>query len=486
MTQDDINSSLVNVEYFIPNAYFQTVQPIVIAIQYSDPRRIPQLEQENITELSTTLIPYKPVYRYQPSPYLSTLSIEHRQEWVNHNTSPTRVQVKLQVEGVQQGNYLTPKKVSTRSIRGDDFGQQIVTLCPDCYAMYSFNRSRCHCGTRVQRVKLYSEARLERRYNDLGSRRISTHFTFLERMNGMTTVEGASVEARRVYFDENVQYYRYIRGNNSSYHFDAIYETPLQYGISTKGIWWNLSSVLQSVLNDENLLRALESVAVDNDRKVLNESLVLHTAAHMLHRAIASISGVNEQELEYSFNPNEQAVVVWERFEGGAGLSEIFINALRTNPELVYKEFLSSIICPVNLSERSDWNIQDYRSQLSQTWGLRPDDNVLNRILQEAQAEYTINTSRQEEQEENRTQCHPPVGFDGCPACIHTTYCTERQQQPLHVSRMVGEAIMLQFLANFERNEYEALVSQAVNDNFVLPYLLRQDPTSDTFYVLLL
>ncbi|MGV0105388.1 hypothetical protein NSTCB13_04121 [Nostoc sp. DSM 114160] len=32
------------------------------------------------------------------------------------------------------------------------------------------------------------------------------------------------------------------------------------------------------------------------------------------------------------------------------------------------------------------------------------------------------------------------------PACIHTTYCTERDNQALSVSRIVGEAILRYFV----------------------------------------
>lgn len=162
-------------------------------------------------------------------------------------------------------------------------------------------------------------------------------------------------------------------GQNNQITFDALYEAPVQYSIPTKGITWNLAEVVREVLEDNDLCQRVRQVVVEGEHKDLNEELVLHTACHLLHRAKAAISGVNEQELEYWFNvttpQTPPEVVVWERYEGGAGISEVFENALRTDPIEVYRELLASILCPINLAENSDWTSADeLRSELAQSW----------------------------------------------------------------------------------------------------------------------
>lgn len=267
----------------------------------------------------------------------------------------------------------------------------------------------------------------------------------LSKMKGSTTVRGSSVEARRVYFDESAGYYRLIRrSQNTQFNFDALYEHPLRYTIPTKGISWNLHEVVVKILQDKSLAQRVQDIVVNNQRKSLNPDLILHSAAHILQRAIAAISGVNEQELEYWYSLEKNEVVVWERFEGGAGICEIFENVIHTDPHRVYEELLASVLCPIDCSETHDRIDSDLGTELSRVWDLSQSSELISRVLQEAKSESQVRMRQQAE--EDRMLCRPPQGYDGCPACIHTTDCLERNQQALGVSRLVGEAIMRQYL----------------------------------------
>ncbi len=222
----------------------------------------------------------------------------------------------------------------------------------------------------------------------------------------------------------------------------------------------------------------------------LNEGLVLHTASHLLHRAIAAISGVNEQELEYSYNEatpdNPPEVVVWERYEGGAGVSEVFENTLRTNPVAVYQELLGSILCPIDLAESSTWtSVEQLRAELAQRWCLPEDNELIIRVVEEAEAERQVQIQQQEQGEEERMMCQPPQGHDGCPACIHTTYCTERDNQNLSVSRMVGEAILCCFVQQVSREEQEVLSNQAIVQGFKQSHILSANPEQGLYDVMI-
>ncbi|MEQ8957545.1 MAG: DEAD/DEAH box helicase, partial [Coleofasciculus sp. C2-GNP5-27] len=265
--------------------------------------------QESLTELSTTFIPYKTVYRYRPNPdsqpnpnisYLTVLNLEHRPEWVSDDRET--VTIRLRSEGVTRGGIQFPKKVYVKFLESDSQGQQIVAFCPRCYGIHNIRHNRCNCHEELQRVKLYTQPIVERSSEALVEPRpITRSLSIIDQMRGNTIVRGSSVEARRVFWDAEVRYYRYI-ANVHPYSFDALYDTPIQYGIPTKGITWNLASVVEQILPDNNLRQQVEQVVIDGTHKELNEELVLHTASHLLHRAIASISGVNEQELEYSYN----------------------------------------------------------------------------------------------------------------------------------------------------------------------------------------
>lgn len=486
---DEPEAHQYRIEYYVPEAYFLAVKPIIIEVRYrAETGRVPDLHQESLTELSTTFIPYKPVYRYHPAPYLSVLDIEHNPAWVSDDRQT--VTIRLRTEGVKREGVQFPKKVYVKPLYSDEQGQQIVKFCPQCYAIHSISRERCSCHQSLHKVKLYAEPIVERQYEPLVEpRRITRSLRILEKMRGTTTVKGSSVEARRVFWEEKPGYHVFLRGDANCFTFNALYDTPVQYGIPTKGITWNLLRVVDRLLQDNYLRQQVEQVVVNGTHKELNEELILHTAAHLLHRAIAAISGVNEQELEYSFrvttpnNPPE--VVVWERYEGGAGIAEVFENTLRTNPVEIYQELLASVLCPVDLAEDPNWTSpEELRATLSQNWCLAPDDELIERVVQEAQAERQGLAQRQDE--EDRMICRPPQGHDGCPACIHTTYCTERDNQDLSVSRLVGEAILRCFVQRLSREDYEAAIAQAISVGIEPPHTLFADPEQGVFDVLLL
>jgi hypothetical protein len=467
------------VDYFIPEAYFQEVKPIVVEVRYETETGLPpDLRQEDVTDLATLLIPYKPVYRYHAHPFLSVVDTEHNPAWVSDDRRT--VQIRLQAEGVRRGGVLIPQKVYVKPLRSDDQGQQIVKICPQCYAIYSINRQR-RCHDNLRAVKLYADPIVERSYNASTARPITRTMRFLEHMQGTTLICGSDVRA----FTAVVNGDQYVITRNIFRQFQALYETPVRYSLVTKGIAWNLAEVVECVLRDGVLRQQVEQIVVQGNRKTLNDNLVLHTAAHLLHKAIAAISGVNEQVLEYWYDPTRREVVVWERYEGGAGISEIFVDALRSNPTQVYRELLASVLCPVDLAERQDWTSPDnLRTELAERWRLSPDDEFIASIVREAESERQMQAQRQAE--ETRLVCRPPQGTDGCPACIHTTYCTDRDGQALTVSRLVGESLLRCLVQQVNRDEAKALINEAVTQEFTPPTILAADLERGVYDVLLL
>jgi hypothetical protein len=222
-----------------------------------------------------------------------------------------------------------------------------------------------------------------------------------------------------------------------------------------------------------------------NVRKSLDGELVFHTAAHILHKAVAAISGVNEQVLEYSYDLDRREVVVWERYEGGSGISETFAEMVRTNPISVYEELLASVLCPVNLAESDDWStVEELRAQLAARWSLAQYNGFVARVCDEAEAERAVQVTQPDE--DTRLVCRPPQGYDGCPACMHTTNCTDRHDQVTAVSRLVGERLLRAFVSRLSRQEVEHEMSVSLGRDEATPAVLDADQEQGTYSVLLL
>lgn len=479
--EDEQGGCSSRVDFFLPDAYFNEVKPVVLEVRY-DSDRPSELKTENITELSSLFIPYRTVYRYHDHPLLSIVDTEHNPEWVVRDGFNTIVPIALQAEGVQRGGAFEPQKVYVKPVRGDDQGQQIVKMCPQCFAVYSINRvRRCH-NQDLRAVKLFATPILNRGYEALEEEAITMTLGFLERVQGATTIEGSTVRAQIMLWDQGQGSYLPTQGE---YTFEARYRVPVRYSLSSKGIIWRLSSVMNRILKDDDLRQQVKSISIDGNAKKLNEDLILHTAAHLLHKAVASISGVNEQVLEYSYDRTRQEVVLWERYEGGAGISEVFIDALRADPTGVYRELLASALCPVDLAERNDWTSADeLRSRLTAEWRLLPDDQFIESVVREAEAERQTQYGQQDEG--TRLVCRPPDGPDGCPACIQTTYCTDRDEQALSVSRLVAEAILRSLVQEVDRQQLEETIGEAIARNVNPPAILTADVAQGIYNALLL
>lgn len=104
---EDEGTCPARVAYLVPSAYFQAVRPLLVEVRYeaAETERHPEIKQEDVTTLSTWLIPYKPVYRYHDHPFLSVLDTEHNPVWVTGNRVMLRPR---DVVGVRHAGALVP------------------------------------------------------------------------------------------------------------------------------------------------------------------------------------------------------------------------------------------------------------------------------------------------------------------------------------------------------------------------------------------
>jgi len=460
------------VKFFIPDAFFQQVKPLVVAIRTSRPNDEPRLEQERVSDLTTLFFPYKTFYRYFNPPYLSTVETEHRPDWVVQQAGETVVRLRLRGEGLRRNEIFMPQKVYVRAVRGDEEGDGVVKICPSCYAIYSENRrSQCHSQNLIP-VKLRSEPIIRRVGRPTITQPISRTLSFLE-LEGNTTVIGSQVDGIRVVRSTD----RYVPIQGSRMQFRAEYLEHVSYTIPTKGIAWDLSNIVNRILSNDMLRQQLREFGKD-----LTPDLILHTAAHMLYKAIAAISGVNEDVLEYTTEQTTNRVMIWERYDGGAGISEIIRDSIRTNPITLYRELLASTICPINLEEQNDWDTsENLRQTLAERWLLPADDEFLTTVTREAAAERQARLRNQED-----TQSRSPSCEDGCPVCIRVTWCTERDQQETLTSRTVAGEILRRLIRRVDAQEAESLISESTEQGIITPTILFTEPTQRVSDVLLL
>ncbi|MEQ8676575.1 MAG: DEAD/DEAH box helicase [Aggregatilineales bacterium] len=453
--------------YFVPDAYFQEVKPIIVETWTNRGKNLQaEIHVEDTTKLANMLLPYKTFYRYfSDQDAMAVLRTTTSADWVSHVRNQTIVRLEPGIVGVQRKvsdeiTGIEPNKIHVVPIRPDKEGQGVVGLCLNCYALHraSYNGTCSTCGnTEITKVRLRSEAIVRRQALFKNALQISDTFWYCHDLTGHVQIDGANVRYIRQWFDG--EQFKSVGGDPQE--FTALYYRngevpyPIVYDLVTHGIAWDLSNVISHILGDEQLRETISHYPDKN----FDAELILHTASHMLHKAIASISGVNDITLEYAIQRSgidgrERAmVVVWERYEGGVGISEIIRDTLQEDPILFYRELLASALCPVFYAEDTQWPGTDesLRRILSERWALDGEDILIDGIIREVKAERGAIVARQAEASQACSE------DDGCPACVHVTVCTEHIEQPHKVSRFVAEAIMDYFRLTVDNTRLEAM-----------------------------
>ena len=477
------------VDFHVPDSYFQEVKPILVQTLTTDELEREQegemVEAEDSTKLASLLTLYKPFYRYSAQEeMMSVLVTEHDPVWVEHvDNQQVIVGVQLRADGLYQDDgSLNPRQIFVRSIQADNQGKNVLKLCTRCYRLHDEDtRQTCNCQSILTDVKLYPQPILERHADIHNQYSISENFRFCEQLTGHTIILGSEVVYQRMIWDSSAGEYQ--PRNEDPHEFTALFQNrhgqpqPLRYSILTRGIIWDLNNIVNSLLQDGNLQNMLQGY-----EKELSRELILHTAAHMLYKGIASLSGVSEYVLEYAIFPEEDRVIIWERYEGGVGLSEIIRDLVRENPLVVYQELLYSAVCPVNLSNSVSqivFSNELLRQQLSERWILDIDDELIQSVVREAVAERRAAINHQAEDEQG---C-----IDGCPVCIHISLCTDRGEQNTSVSRLVAERIIEQLIIrNVDNVQLEGIRNARIRNNLPDLEILGYDDNLERFHVLCL
>lgn len=473
------------IDYFIPDAYFQEVKPIQVETWTNQGEGQRELYAEDSTRLASMLIPYKPFFRYfNDGDYMAIVDTIHSPNWVEQTSNGLIVRLELHAEGVSdpQGGK-NPSKVYVQPIRSDEAGRGIIYLCEHCYQLHSEDygrrRRRCSCGNHnLTAVRLRSEPLVERvpSLDESSTQRLTESFIYCHHLEGYTRITGAEVQFTRQFLNNDGEYF----SPQPPESFTALYyrsgqtSEPLVYRLNTRGIVWDLGRTVQSVSANNNLRHLLEQY-----NKSLEPELILHTAAHMLHKAIASLSGVNDYVLEYAFLVETSEVFVWERYEGGVGISEIIRDILQEDPKQLYRELLASVLCPIYYSDEGNWySDETLKTRLADDWALDREDPLISAVVSEAVAERNSMAIGHAERDQSCSRT------DGCPVCIHTTTCTDHLDQPTAVSRYVAEAIMNEFRQTVNQTQFDAISANHIDKGITPPVILRHDMNQEIYDVL--
>ncbi len=385
-----------DVDVYIPSAFFEEGRPFFVEVIRRGQPLPPQ--PEDLRDLSSLFAPYRLSYRYAEEEMVALETFALR-------SSPSDAGVHVRLRHTASGpRHRHPQKgdqiviqvrrLRVRGIRPDWEGN--VGLCSNCFRLHNVEQEVCGaCGGRVRKGKVFPE----KTYED----------------GGIEAIGGSSPVASRFEYIPNLRVWNVLRGSRVSFRpkdgqevkFFAWLEPPLYYDLQTRGIRWRIPEIPDP------------------------EGKILHTAAHVLLKTVAAVVGVREDQLGYLLEPNQGSVLVYERFEGGAGLSEVFAETLQRDPLTIYREMVRTVACPIFLAEQTGQRWSDSNellAYLSKTFNLPPEDPVLQDIAGEAMAEAGYVDPEKE-------VCSR---YDGCPACVQTLICRGEKD----VSRSIAEQVV--------------------------------------------
>ena len=106
--------------------------------------------------------------------------------------------------------------------------------------------------------------------------------------------------------------------------------TPLGFSLTTRGLTIDLTEFIQEITQDDNLRGRVSRYK--NLARTGMEELGYHTAAHFFLQLVADISGVDTTMLFYGIDDDASEVYVFERTEGGQGLTDLVFDELEIDP----------------------------------------------------------------------------------------------------------------------------------------------------------
>lgn len=329
--------------YFIPETYFDNPANLIVDLAGGD-----KYEEASFM-LYSTYVPWKIFYRFGGDPItVRTVSVP-----AGFATDGTPL-ADVTLEGMDgiwdyfDGQpFFMPRKIQAVKVAPVEIPQMgnRYRICPGCYSLALEAEPRCRsCGSSTVLASVYGAPVVQRRFLVKECKDTLKRLSLCQ-IDGLTQVTATDVSYRTQQMAEPKS-------------FRARYTVPLGYRYETRGLVLDLADALkeasEALLHPETARdTAIRNAALEaNSRWALAttpdattlEVTLLHTAAHMLVKAVSGMCGVNEESVEYAWNPQGQ-VAVWEKYTGGAGIADLFISYVRNQPADVYHQLAATVEC---------------------------------------------------------------------------------------------------------------------------------------------
>jgi len=278
--------------------------------------------------------------------------------------------------------------LSTFQDQSDD-AKDVVRYCPECYQI--LKRGNCSSHGDHAFGKIHSDPQVSTNVETVEPEGEYERLS-LGTLDGTVTLEGVSLDITPARYTEDGILFTgedKIRAEISSP------ETPLGFSLTTRGVTIDISEFIGEISQNDNL-RGRVSRYKSLGRTSIEE-LGYHTAAHFFLQLVADISGVDTTMLFYGIDEDAGEVYVFERTEGGQGLTDLVYDELEIDPGNVLESMTrigyntqvinerlwadSSFAADVASTDRSDEAVQevvdDYLASEI------PYDHIRERVTQE-------------------------------------------------------------------------------------------------------
>lgn len=243
-------------------------------------------------------------------------------------------------------NMRIPESITLQEVTDltDESAQNIVRYCPECLQIIDSSSCLLHNDSALGKIhsdpQVSTVARNKNEEASLGG-------LSLCELSGEVTLEGVTLNITPAEYHGPAYGYGWADKDRIEREIESK-DPPLGFALDTRGLVLDLSSFIEGL--DDGLADRV-STFKDLDQLSLEE-LAYHTAAHFLLQVTADIGGINTSMLFYGIDKAQQEVFVFERIEGGQGITDLVYDELEVNPGHVLTAMNQTAFNPQVLNER--------------------------------------------------------------------------------------------------------------------------------------
>ena len=327
--------SLGDVWYVPPNYYGDAGQ--FFSVFRPDSR---DSTDESIDKLVSTYTPYRSEYQSETNEMHAFLPrTEVTEDGVVFDFSQ-------HVSGEVRDGVLVPDSIELSSMTdlSEEAALNIVRYCPECYQIIS-DLDNCLRHGKSALGKIHSDPQVRTRITEREEEDITGSMALAE-LTSEVTLEGVTLNIRPAsYWGGSVNF-------DGSDPFEVEIGRPeetIGFQIDTRGLVFDMESYLQRVDRDD----VRDIVARYNDFDDVDyEYVAYHTAAHFFLQLVSDVSAVNTTMLFYGFDREAGEVYIFERTEGGQGITDLVYDELSSDPGTVLEAINRIAYNPQVINER--------------------------------------------------------------------------------------------------------------------------------------